>query len=137
MKGIQVDARSVSVVRPRPDEIPWELLCVEPFRGSANDITRLMRIARDGDIVLGGYLLKAPEADSLSWQVLRLAVLAEARGQGLGFWLVGHAVGVAESRGAAEVLVELPEEHPARSLFVRYGFVPVQTDRLCFTTYSE
>ena len=109
----------------------------EPFRGCAGDITRLMRIAKDSEIVLGGYLLKKPEADSLTWQILRVAVLTEARGQGLGFWLVGHAVGVAESRGAAEVLVELPEEHPARSLFVRYGFVPVQTDRLCFTTYSE
>ena len=137
MKGIAVGPRSVSIVRPRPEEIPWELLCLEAFRDCASDITRLMRIAKDGSNVLGGYLLRSPEGDSMTWQILRVAVLSDARGQGLGYWLIGHAVGVAESRGAAEVLIELPQEHPARGLFLRYGFLPVQTDRLCFTTYSE
>ncbi len=125
------------MVRPRPDEIPWELLCLEEFRSHENDIAELMRIVRHDGRVLAGYLLKAPEQDSMTWHILRLAVMPEARGQGLGYWMIGHAVGVAESRGAAEVIIELPERHLARSLFLRYGFVPVQSERLCFTTYSE
>lgn len=137
MKEVTVDPRNVSIIRPRREEIPWELLCLEVFRKSANDITRFMRIAKDGNKVLGGYLLRSPHGDSMIWQILRVAVHSDARRQGLGNWLIGHAVGVAESRGAAEVYVELPDSHPARGLFLRYGFVPVQTDRLSFTTYSE
>ena len=127
----------MKIVRPHHREIPWQLLCLDPDTHRDGDITRLMRVAKEGDSLLGGYLLEAPVGDSRIWQVLRLAVAESKRRQGLGYWLIGHATGVAESRGASEIHVGCREDNPACRLFRRYGYEPVQSDRLCFFTYSE
>lgn len=127
-----IDPQAVPIVRPRRDEVPWQLLCLKERETEFPEITELMRIAKDGEHVLGGYLLEAPR-----WKLVRLGVVPEARRQGLGYWLLGHAVGVAESRGATEICIELTEDHPARGLFLRYGFEPVERQRLCFFIYSE
>ena len=128
-----------SVVRPRTDETPQALLCLDCLSDPVDfqvETTCLVRVAKQDDIILGGYLLEPPE-HALTWRILRLAVSPNARGQGLGYWLLGHAVGVAESRGAAEITINLSDSHPARNLFLRYGFEPVQSNRLSFFTYSE
>lgn len=128
----RIDPQAVLIVRPKPDEVPWRLLCLGEHEAKFPDISELMRIAKHGQRVLGGYLLEAK-----TWKLLRLAVVPEVRRQGLGYWLLGHAVGVAESRGAAQICIELEETHPSRGLFLRYGFKPVERHRLCFFTYSE
>ncbi len=137
MTRISIDPRNVLVARPRPEEVPWRLLCLKESGHCMPDLTKFMRIAKQDDRVLGGYLLREPESDSMAWKILRLAVQPEVRRQGLGYWLIGHASGVAEGRGAAEIIVEIAEEHPARHLFERYGYEPLNRQRLCFFTYSE
>jgi len=124
----------VKIVRPRPFEIPWQLLCLTPC---TEDITRLMRIAKSDDEILGGYLLEEPAGESRAWRILRLAVRESARREGLGYYLVGHATGVAESRGATQIHVECQQDQPAWRLFCRYGYQPVQSNSLCFCTYGE
>ncbi len=135
------DPQALSILRPRREEIPWRLLCLDARDEGASDITSLMRIARRDDVadgvVLGGYLLAAPQRGGLAWQILRLGVLPEARCQGLGYWLMAHAVGVAESRGASGIFVSLREDHPARKLFLRYGFEPTGAGRLSFSCEHE
>ena len=137
MTRISIDPRSVLVARPRPEEVPWRLLRLEETKNCTPELTEFMRIAKQGEEVLGGYLLEEPESDSMAWKILRLAVQPEVRRQGLGYWLIGHASGVAEGRGAAQIIVEIEEAHPARRLFERYGYEPLNRQRLCFFTYSE
>ena len=133
--------RSLKILRPHPHEIPWQMLCLDACEHPCEDITRLMRIAKEDETVLGGYLLQAPVGESVDesrvWQLLRLGVAAPRRRQGLGYWLIGHATGVAESRGATEIRVQCQREHPAWRLFCRYGYAPVGIDQLRFLTYSE
>ncbi len=126
----------MNIVRPLPHEVPWQLLGLAPPAGS-EDITRLMRIAKSEDGILGGYLLEEPHGESGVWRILRLAVRESARRQGLGYYLVGHATGVAESRGATEIRVECQQDRPAWRLFCRYGYQPVASGKLCFFTYGE
>jgi predicted N-acetyltransferase YhbS len=48
-----------------------------------------------------------------------LAVAEGCRRQGLGHWLLGHALGLAESKGAREVVVR---GHRGRRFLARVGF---------------
>jgi GNAT superfamily N-acetyltransferase len=104
--------------------VPWDLLTLaEP------DEERLygyvdadyMRVAKYEDEAIGVYVI-VPETVTV-YQLLNIAVHPAWRGRGLGRWLLGHAIGIAESKGGREILVRnAPRD--ARGLFERLGFVP-------------
>ncbi len=56
----------------------------------------------------------------LTFRIVDLAVAEGWRRRGIGRWLLGHAIGLAESRGAREVQVANPSP---RRFFASIGFV--------------
>ena len=116
------EARAVDIFRPYRDEIPWQLLLqADPdehrVRQYADpDWTRIAKF--DGEVV-GVYVVRANTP--LEYQILNLAVAAPYRGKGLGSWLLGHAIGISESKGAREIVTA---GFAQTSLFLRVGFEP-------------
>jgi GNAT superfamily N-acetyltransferase len=118
---------AVQIFRPYADEAPWSLLA-ESGVDEHDLVARLSRdetrIAKHDGRVVGAYGLR-PLTD-VRHELVALAVAEGFRRQGLGRWLLGHALGVAESRGAREVAVAacargLPVA--ARRLLTGSGFV--------------
>ena len=56
-----------------------------------------LRIAKIGSEVLGAYAMD--RIDQFNFELHGVVVDQRVRKQGLGRWLVGHAIGVAESKG--------------------------------------
>lgn len=114
--------RDANIYRPYPDEIPWELLA----EGDPDDArlagyvdADFMRVAKHDGQVVGAYVLQQQTATVFA---LRNLVVSRAyRGKGLGSWLLGHAIGLAETKGARHIVVPGAR---SRRLFTRVGFVP-------------
>jgi GNAT superfamily N-acetyltransferase len=113
--------RDAEIYRPYPDEIPWELLLeADP------DETRVygyadadyMRVAKVAGEAVGAYVIRALEPTC--FELCNLVVDRRYRGRGLGRWLLGHAIGLAETKGGREI--EVPGA-PLRGLFERAGFI--------------
>ena len=68
--------------------------------------------------MVGAYVIEP--VDPLTFRIVDLVVAEGWRRRGIGRWLLGHALGLAESRGAREVLVTDPSP---RRFFARIGFV--------------
>ena len=104
--GVPFAPRDARILRPYPEELPWDLLLdadpsrerVERYLG--DDYTR---IAKYDDRVIGVYAL-ARHSPTV-FELMNIAVAEEFRGTGLGRWLLGHAIGLAESKGARVVEV--------------------------------
>ena len=96
--------RSVGIHRPLPGEAPWP--------DADPDGARVAKL--DGAIV-GAYQIErlAPTA----FVIVALCVVEDCRGRGLGGWLLGHAIGTAESQGARRI-----EARPPHAFYVRHGF---------------
>ena len=113
--------REVEIFRPYADEFPDDL-----FTAAGMDEARLedlaaaeyVRIAKLGGAIVGAYALG--RVDALAYELLAVVVAEASRRQGLGRWLVGHAIGVAESKGGRQVFV--PQSGGTR-MFERIGFV--------------
>ena len=110
--------RDVGIYRPYPDETPWP--------GANLDWTRVAKL--DGTVV-GAYELKRL-ADT-AFLISALCVVPDCRGRGLGAWLLGHAIGTAESQGARHIEAPLPNP-----FYERHGF-RVQGGRLMLTLTPE
>ena len=96
--------RDARIFRPYPGEVPW------PDPDPA-----WTRVAKLDDVVIGAYEIERPSA--LRFRIKALWVDPAHRGNGLGRWLLGHAIGTAESQGAREI--EAPADVP---FYARYGF---------------
>lgn len=98
--------RDARIFRPYPGETPWP--DADP---------RWTRVAKLDDAVIGAY--EIARLSTFRFRVVALWVDEPFRRNGLGRWLLGHAVGTAESQGAREI------EAPAGMAFYeRYGFRP-------------
>lgn len=138
-------AAAVAAMRGTPADILWEM-GVHPTR------ERLLCAVRAGDLlvavegesgrarastILGACILdgnQAADYSKIPWlvdtipdkvQVIHLlAVEPSARGHGVGRALVEKAIGVARSRGALAVRLDVFDNNPpARSLYLSRGFV--------------
>ena len=123
---MKLKLRDVEVFKPYPNEFPEELLV--DAQVSDEIIERwhdapILRVAKRGDEVLGVYamsqrlpldesLAAVPEASGgqqisrrSGWAFLLYGVVIapQVRRQGLGRWLIGHAIGVAESKGGQQL----------------------------------
>lgn len=58
-------------------------------------------------------------------ELLLIAVIPEARGQGLGSVLLRAAADNARARGAERMFLEMRANNPARGLYERFGFRPI------------
>lgn len=109
---MSLDPRKVPIYRPYADEMPWELL---PDGLAAPD-PNLTRIAKLGGEVIGAYAIEPVNA--LHYCINALVVAERHRRQGLGRWLLGHAIGICESKGAREISAPATRSQ----LFVKRGF---------------
>ncbi len=106
--------------RPYPDEVPWELLLLadpDEDRVAGYLDADFMRVAKVDDEPVGVYVIRA--LTPTCYELLNLAVAPAYRRQGLGRWLLGHAIGIAESKGGREIVVP---GAPLRGIFQRTGF---------------
>jgi GNAT superfamily N-acetyltransferase len=117
--GSDFEARDVRIYRPYRDEIPWELLSAgdDPQPVLAEDA--LMRVAKYHDEVVGVYLIVPHQP--LSFRLDILVVVEAFRRRGVGRWLLGHAIGLAESKGGRELVLDAAR--PSR-FFLAAGFEP-------------
>jgi len=121
-------AQDASIYRPYPDEVPWELLLLgdpDEERVTGYLDTDYMRVAKDGETVAGAYVVEAESA--IRYALRNLVVAPGYRRKGLGAWLLGHAIGLSESKGAREIVIH--DTRP-RSFFTRVGFVADGRDLL-------
>ena len=109
---MSLDPRKVPIYRPYADEMPWELLP----EGLAAPDPNLTRIAKLGGEVIGAYAIEPVNA--LHYRITALVVAERHRRQGLGRWLLGHAIGICESKGAREISAPATRSQ----LFVKRGF---------------
>lgn len=121
-----LNLRDIEVFKPYADEVPEAMLvdaggddrCVTTWLEAAT-----LRVAKLDAEVLGCYAM-----DRLSTFEFRLhgvVVAPSKRKQGLGRWLTGHAIGVAESKGGRQV--SLPQVGSSRC-FQHIGFVRREQD---------
>jgi GNAT superfamily N-acetyltransferase len=118
----RINFREVEVFRPYPDEAPDDLFALAGLNDADCErcvTAQFVRIAKLDAEVIGAYAME-PES-SARYCLLAIVVSESQRRRGLGRWLVGHAIGVAESKGARQVVV--PYIH-RREFFARIGFVP-------------
>lgn len=109
---MSLDPRKVPIYRPYADEMPWTLLpdCLD---GPDPNLTR---IAKLGSEVIGVYAIEPVSA--LHYRITALVVAERHRRQGLGRWLLGHAIGICESKGAREISAPATRSQ----LFANRGF---------------
>ena len=125
--------QDVNIYRPYPDDIPWELLLLaDPDESRIYEYADAdyMRVAKLEDESIGVYVVRA--LSPTVYELCNLAVAPAWRRRGLGRWLLGHAIGIAESKGGREIVVSIPvpggghAPPPSagwRGLFERTGFV--------------
>ena len=109
-----MDPRQVPIHRPYPDEVPWSLLA----DGCAAADLNLMRVAKIDGKVVGVYAVA--KVSALHYRITALVVAERHRRQGLGRWLLGHAIGICESNGAREISAP----RAGSRLFAQHGFAP-------------
>lgn len=113
--------REVEVFRPYANEFPEHLLwdagadetCVE--RWQAAEMVRIVKY--HGEIVA---LYAMDRDDVTTFRLHGLVVTASWRKQSLGRWVIGHAIGVAESKGGRHIV--LPATGASRC-FAHIGFI--------------
>ena len=103
--------RDARIFRPYPGEAPW------PDADPA-----WTRVAKLEDAVVGAYEIE--RTAPFRFRVKALWVDADHRGNGLGRWLLGHAIGTAESQGAREI-----EASAGVAFYEHYGFAPLDDGR--------
>ena len=115
------DYRDLRVFEPFAGELPADIV------GAGNP--GAVRIAKLDDVVLGGYRLE--RLRGVRFALRTLGVYAPYRGHGVGRWLLGHALGVAESKGGRSVAAH--DAAPALGRFLLHaGFVAEDPERDSF-----
>jgi GNAT superfamily N-acetyltransferase len=102
--GVVTWRKDVRVFRPYPDEVPWSLFedagADTETLAAVHDLD-LVRVAKREGTVVGAYGIRP--LGPTRYELVVLAVDPACRRNGLGRWLLGHAIGLAESRGAREI----------------------------------
>lgn len=140
MSEAEFNPRDTRIVRLDMQDPPWTLLLdadpskklVEAYLSEA-----FTRVAWYEDVAIGVYALKRLSATS--FELMNISVAADFRGTGLGRRLLGHALGLAEAKGAREVYLGTANSSlgPLR-LYQRMGFRIVGVIPDFFTdNYSE
>jgi GNAT superfamily N-acetyltransferase len=120
--------QDVNLYRPYPDEVPWELLLLaEPDEERLQSYldAEYMRVAKFEDEAVGVYVI-VPQSGTV-YELKNLSIAPGWQRKGLGRWLLGHAIGIAESKGGREILVR-DAPRGVRGLFERFGFQPEGPD---------
>lgn len=110
-----LDPRAIRVYPPFVDEVPWQLL---PKGFAAEADLDGMRVAKLNGQVVGVYAFERDS--SLVYRITAFVVAKPQRRRGIGRWLLGHAIGVCETKGARELWAPPSDSRLLR----RAGFEP-------------
>ena len=103
------DYRDITIFPPYPDEMPTDLL-------GDGDPDDLVRVAKLDGLVIGAYRLA--QLTETQFAIKALTVREAYRGRGVGRWMLGHAIGIAELKGARAINAPLA----AAAFFAKVGF---------------
>lgn len=120
--------RDYPIFRPRENERPDELL---GFDATCEIDLDSIRVAKHQDLVVAAYQFR--QLSTLVYEIERLGVHPSYRGQGLGKWMLAHVVGIIESKGGREVVVQTS---PAK-LLTGFGFERCGDNQLRLTLTAE
>lgn len=131
-----LNLRAIEVFKPYSNEFPEQLLI--DAGSSDSQIERwqaapIVRITKLDEEIMGVYAMardEVPGVNGLRFELYGLVTAPNVRRQGLGRWLLGHAIGVAESKGGRHLWID---QTGGSRLFSRVGFVPVQADGVAKT----
>ena len=120
--------RDYPIFRPRAGECDPGLIGLQTL--SSEDLDNV-RVAKYQGRVIGAYRIE--RLNSLVYKIGQIGVDVPYRGNGLGSWLLAHAIGIIESKGGREVVVN----SELRSLFSRIGFAEKSATELVLTLKPE
>jgi len=114
----------LKVGRPRSDELPWPLLLdADPDRErvARYAVPEWTRVMWHEGVALGVYALA--RHDATRFELMNIAVDPRHRRFGIGRWLLGHAIGLAESKGGRTIDVGTGNSSfAALAFYQRAGF---------------
>jgi len=103
-----ISLRAFEVFRGDPAALPESMATTLATIAPAPEV---LRVAKLGERIIGGYAMHEPT--TIDDQVARTFSLAMVmvepnyQGNGVGRWLIGHAIGVAESKGGRHLEARL------------------------------
>ena len=102
--------RQLNLLRPYPDAVPWALFesaaladaqvawLEDRVAAALDDDPQVhLRVAKLEDQPVGVYLLE--QSDGYGFRLIYLQVASAWQHRGIGRWILGHALGLAESKG--------------------------------------
>lgn len=112
--------RDYEVFRGDPAALPENMAAVLSSLVRPPDV---LRVAKLGELIIGCYAMHEPtpidDQVARTFSLAMVMVEPNYQGNGVGRWLVGHAIGVAETKGGRHLAVQLAG--PA-AFFVGLGF---------------
>ena len=114
--------RDIEVFSADPKDLPADLSAIYAQTVAAGT-AEILRVAKLNEVIIACYAMHGPlleEGESNTDYVLQMvAVQEQYRHQNVGRWLMGHAIGVAESKGGRGLQVP----HTAhQDFFLTLGF---------------
>ncbi|MDA7785032.1 GNAT family N-acetyltransferase [Pseudomonadales bacterium] len=114
--------RDIEVFSADPKDLPADLSAIYAQTVAAGT-AEILRVAKLNEVIIACYAMHGPlieEGESDTDYVLQMvAVQEQYRHQNVGRWLMGHAIGVAESKGGRGLQVP----HTAhQDFFLTLGF---------------
>jgi N-acetylglutamate synthase-like GNAT family acetyltransferase len=119
--------REIEVFSADPKDLPADLSAIYAQTVAAGT-AQILRVAKLNEVIIACYAMHGPlieEGESDTDYVLQMvAVQEQYRHQNVGRWLMGHAIGVAESKGGRGLQVP----HTAQQdFFLTLGFKADET----------
>lgn len=121
--------RRFPIFRPRWYERPNQLLARDISSDTELD---WIRIAKNDSEVIAAYEIE--QIDAWNFSVLGLQVVDSYRNQGLGRWMLLHAVGLIESKGGRVVHARCRNH---KKFFVQCGFTEVAPEHYVMKLQPE
>lgn len=128
----RITLRNTEFYRPLPQELPWDLIAAGSARHDLAalqklvdlDYTRIVCLLEEGT-TLGIYSMRG--LSETRFELLSLSVVTEHEHQLLGRRLLGHALGLAESKAGRDVELEVcADNRRVLDMVQRYGFVQAE-----------
>ena len=109
-KVMALGQRDYEVFRGDPTALPAKMA---EIYGAIEPPPDVLRVAKFQQQVIGCYAMHSPQSPDAAgkpvpFELGMVMVLDAYQRNGVGRWLVGHAIGVAESKGGRELRVPLP-----------------------------
>jgi ribosomal protein S18 acetylase RimI-like enzyme len=121
-KTMALGFRDIEVFSADPKDLPADLRAIYAQTVAAGS-AQFLRVAKLNDVIIAGYAMHGPvganSQPSTDFVLQMVAVQAQYRRQNVGRWLMGHAIGVAESKGGRGLTVPYTA-HP--DFFLILGF---------------